>query len=56
MKKTLEGASIIIQPRQPLPGILKLGLDGGGVFPEGEEFHLSLRPATGTANLGENHE
>jgi len=30
--------SVALQPRRPLPGILKLGQAGVGVLPEGEEF------------------
>ena len=43
MKKTLEGASIILQPRQPLSGIVKLGEAGVGVFPEGAEFLTNIQ-------------
>jgi hypothetical protein len=34
--------SILLQPRQPLPGILDFGLAGGGVFLEVEEFAVIL--------------
>ena len=35
-------ASIILQPRQPLPGILDFGLAGVGVLPEVEELYAVL--------------
>jgi len=53
--KWLEGSTVLQQGQARL-GILDFGQAGVGVFPDVEEFHLSLCPATGTSKLGEYHE
>ena len=42
---------LLLQPRQPLPGILELGKAGVAVFPRGVEFLEFLRPAARAADL-----
>jgi hypothetical protein len=49
----LVSTRVLFHSRQPLPGVLELGLAGVGVLPEVEEFHMSFLPLARTSDVGE---